>query len=110
MAIPEWNILSRELAVSLSRGPCSFRDLELAAGALGVSVWGKGAGRRVSKAVLRRRVAAARVRPALVSARVRTFAELEEAVSAARSSTRRYVHGKRRRLSRRQLETILADV
>ena len=94
----------------MSRGRCSYRDLQGAAEALDVSIWGRGEGRRVSKEVLRRRVAAARTRPAVVSTRARTFEELETAVSEAGSSTRRYVGRKRVRLSRSQLEEYLADI
>ena len=107
--IVEWRVLARELAVAMSRGRGPYRDLEVAAAALGVSVWGSKSG-RLSKEVLRRRVAAARVRAPQVLGRARTFQELEEAVSESGPSTRRYVGGKRLRLTRTAMERHLAQM
>ena len=102
-------MLARELGVAMSRGRGTYRDLEVAAAALGVSVWGSRSG-RVSKEVLRRRVAAARVREPQVLGRTRTFEEIEQAVSQSGASTRRYVGGKRLRLTRNAMEEYLAQI
>ena len=107
--IVEWRVLARELGVAMSRGRGTYRDLEVAAAALGVSVWGSRSG-RVSKEVLRRRVAAARVREPQVLGRTRTFEEIEQAVSQSGASTRRYVGGKRLRLTRNAMEEYLAQI